>query len=74
MGKGPRKNIVNRMPTTFKQRPIKELAEAITALRLRYRSLGIGRDPAEPELLGVLFLLVGKKALEEFGTLLHVDF
>ena len=32
----------------------------ITALRLRYRSLGIGRDPAGPELLGGFFLLAGE--------------
>ena len=35
-------------------------SEIIAALRFRYRSLGIGRDPAEPELLGELFLLAGE--------------
>jgi hypothetical protein len=36
----------------------------IMALRLRYRSLGMRRDPVEPELLGGLFLLAGEKVLE----------
>ena len=36
----------------------------IMALRFRYRSLGVGRDPVEPELLGGIFLLAGEKALE----------
>lgn len=32
----------------------------ITALRLRDRALGIGRDPGELDLLGGLFLVVGE--------------
>jgi hypothetical protein len=43
-----------------------------TRRRRGYRSLGIGRDPAEQELLGGLFLLAGEKALEEFGAFLFI--
>jgi hypothetical protein len=36
----------------------------ITALHLRYHSLGMRRDPVEPDLLGGIFLLAGERALE----------
>src|ERR1035438_3223003 len=39
-------------------------------LHLRYSGVGISRDPAEPELFGRLFLLAGKKALEELRTVI----
>ena len=43
-----------------------------TVLRLRYRSLGISRDTAEPQLLGGLFLLAGEQMLEIGSIMLTV--